>query len=191
MDVVEARKQSANSVLMGLLEMENPSKTLQHYRSYMRLWKDYCSLVHDSDSIVNASKMLDFFRSMVFKRTVKKYIDPNAGFSGVTGMKPNEVKGKSTRLQQRRPGKWTPVDTRAARERQTENDRPFKDRQEEDEEDEDVEDDKEGGVEDSDNDEDVDDDVADQALAEEEGAQISKGLRSLMVNSVEKKNKGK
>ncbi|KAK3837896.1 MAG: hypothetical protein JOS17DRAFT_732105 [Linnemannia elongata] len=39
MDVVEARKQSANSILTGLLEMENPSKTLQHYRTYMRLWK--------------------------------------------------------------------------------------------------------------------------------------------------------
>jgi hypothetical protein len=155
-------------------------------------------LVYDSDSIVNASKMLDFFRSVVFKRTVKKYIDPNAGFSGVTGMKPNEVKGKSTRLQHRRPGKWTPVESREedplahvlgdmeAHEQQ-ENDRLLKDRQEEDKEDEDDEDDKEGDVEDSDNDEDVDDDVADQALAEEEGAQFSKGLRSLMVNSVEKK----
>jgi hypothetical protein len=67
-------------------------------------------LVYDCDSIVNAGKMPSFFKSVVFKRTVKKYIDPNAGFSGVVGMKSNEVKGKSTRLQQRRPGKWTPVE---------------------------------------------------------------------------------
>ncbi|KAK3805723.1 MAG: hypothetical protein JOS17DRAFT_612729 [Linnemannia elongata] len=160
--------------------------------------------------------MLGFFKSVVFKRTVKKYIDPNAGFIGVVGMRPNEVKKKSTRLQQRRPGKWTPVESREedplasvlgdmeAREKQ-ENDRRVKDRQEEDKEDEDDEDDEEDeededdeddeddeedeedDVEDSGSDEDVD--VADQALAEEEGAQISKDLGIFIVNSVEEKTK--
>ncbi|KAF9122110.1 hypothetical protein BGX30_002203 [Mortierella sp. GBA39] len=204
-DIVEARKLSANSVLTGLLEMKNPSKTPQHYKTYMRLWKDNCDLVYNSDSIVNASEMLDFFTSVVFKRTVKKYIDPNAGFNGVVGMKSNEVKGKSTRLQQRRPGKWTTAESREedplesvlmdmeARE-QKENDKLAKDRQVEDEDDErDEEEDVgysgSGETPDSDNDEDGDVDEADQAVAEEEGAQISNDLRGFMISSVEEKTR--
>ncbi|KAF9899377.1 hypothetical protein EC991_008990, partial [Linnemannia zychae] len=58
----------------------------------MKLWKMYCDEVHGGDCIVNASKMLGLFESVVFKRKVKKYIDPNAGFNGVVGMA--AVKGK-------------------------------------------------------------------------------------------------
>ena len=151
--------------------------------------------------------MLDFFTSVIFKRTVKKYIDPNAGFCGVVGMKTNEVKGKSTRLQQRRPGKWTPAESREedplasvlmdmeARD-QKENDRLAKDRQVEDEDDErDEEEDVgysgSGDNPDSDNDEEGDVDEADQAVAEEEGAQISNVLNGFMISSVEEKTKGK
>ena len=168
-------------------------------------------MVHNGDSIVNASRMLGFFTSVVFKRTVKKYIDPNAGFSGVVGIKPkpNEAE-KSTRQQQRRPGKWTPVDSRdedplvsvlgdMEEREQEENYRHVTDRQEEDEDNEgDKEDDVEysgsGEDPDSDDDEYVDVDVADQAVAEEEAAQISKDLGSFMVSSVtsvEEKTKGK
>ena len=62
------------------------------YNAYFS--SEYCDLVHKGDSTGNASRMLGLFTSVVFKRTVKNYIDLNAGFSGVIGIKLNEVKGK-------------------------------------------------------------------------------------------------
>ncbi|KAG0199384.1 hypothetical protein BGX33_011672, partial [Mortierella sp. NVP41] len=56
--------------------------------------------------------MLGFSESVVFKRKVKKYIDPNAGFNGVVGVTAVKAKGKATRQQQRSPGEWKPVESR-------------------------------------------------------------------------------
>ncbi|KAF9898071.1 hypothetical protein EC991_000949, partial [Linnemannia zychae] len=71
----------------------------------------YCDEVHGGDCIVNASRMLGFFESVVFKRKVKKYINPNAGFSGVVRVAAVKGKGQATRQQQRRPGEWRPMES--------------------------------------------------------------------------------
>ncbi|KAF9909031.1 hypothetical protein BX616_011308, partial [Lobosporangium transversale] len=39
----------------------------------------------EEDCSVNARKMLKLSEEVVFKQTVKKYIDPNMGFSGTVG----------------------------------------------------------------------------------------------------------
>ncbi|KAF9895953.1 hypothetical protein BX616_008472, partial [Lobosporangium transversale] len=55
--------------------------------------------------------MLKFFEEVVFKRTVKKYIDSNAGFSGVVGKASSQaarsvLEGKLTRENKRKPKAW-------------------------------------------------------------------------------------
>ncbi|KAF9919090.1 hypothetical protein BX616_001825 [Lobosporangium transversale] len=60
---------------------------------------------------VDAKKMLKFFEEVAFKRTVKKYIDPNAGFSDAVGKAPSQaaksvLQGKLTRESMRKPKAW-------------------------------------------------------------------------------------
>ncbi|KAG0271122.1 hypothetical protein BGZ96_005969, partial [Linnemannia gamsii] len=196
-DIVDARKRFANEIYVGLMEKEDPSTTLLHYKTYLKLWKIYCDEVHGGDCIVNASKMLGFFESVVFKRTVKKYIDPNAGFSGVVGMSAVKGKGKATRQQQRRPGEWKPVDSREEdllasvmgdmELSEQDHDEQGQDEQDQDEQDQDESD---GDCESPDSDdESLGVDLTHRSVAEDEGGQIGEGLGTFMINSVAEKNR--
>jgi hypothetical protein len=152
--------------------------------------------------------MLGFFESVVFKRKVKKYIDPNAGFSGVVGVAAVKAKGKATRQQQRRPGEWKPIESQEEEDpissvlgdmelcEQRESASNAKNSQVEDDDDsgdrEDEQDQADGGCGSPESDdESVGVDVMHQSVAEDEGSQISEDLSTFMINSVADKTKGK
>ena len=47
---------------------------------------EYYDISHDSNYTVEPGRMLQFSQNVVFKRTVKKYIDSNYGYDGVVGL---------------------------------------------------------------------------------------------------------
>ncbi|KAF8906647.1 hypothetical protein BGZ58_006282, partial [Dissophora ornata] len=80
--LTQARKDSANEIMRSIVDMKAPSSTIRLYMSSIRQWKTYCDEKYDGDSSVNASRMLEYFTNVVFKRTVKKYISVDAGYHG-------------------------------------------------------------------------------------------------------------
>ncbi|KAF9577607.1 hypothetical protein BGW38_007082, partial [Lunasporangiospora selenospora] len=111
-DVINARVRSSNEVLDSLISKSDPSKTLLVYMTYLKLWKEYCMINCEGDCSVGVMRALRFFEEVIFKRKVRKYIDPNAGFSGIVGVSQSSHKGSEKQLPQKRrlPGRWQCLD---------------------------------------------------------------------------------
>ncbi|KAG0007383.1 hypothetical protein BGZ81_004932, partial [Podila clonocystis] len=45
----------------------------------------FCDERYEGDCSVDAARILEYFTSVIFKQTVKKYIHQEAGYSGVVG----------------------------------------------------------------------------------------------------------
>ncbi|GJJ67805.1 hypothetical protein EMPS_00151 [Entomortierella parvispora] len=83
--VLAKRKESARVVLEDILNRP-PTKTIQAYKTYFKLWKTFCDMNYDGDSTVSPTRMLKFFEKVVFERKVRKVVNPNAGYSGQIGI---------------------------------------------------------------------------------------------------------
>ncbi|KAG0311418.1 hypothetical protein BG000_006675 [Podila horticola] len=56
-EVSARRKESARVVLEGILK-RRPTKTIQAYKTYFKLWKAFCDQNYDGDSTVSPMRML-------------------------------------------------------------------------------------------------------------------------------------
>ncbi|KAF9081143.1 hypothetical protein BGX27_005057, partial [Mortierella sp. AM989] len=113
-----ARKDSANLVLQIILDKRPASPTVKLYKIYIGLWQkfwdDMCKnsdgTVNESlvDYTVDAARMLEFFQAVVFKRTVRKFVSPDAGYQGQVGLESPMAMGQMGQAQPESEGLWEP-----------------------------------------------------------------------------------
>ncbi|GJJ70523.1 hypothetical protein EMPS_02872 [Entomortierella parvispora] len=64
--VLTKKKESARVVLEGILNRP-PTKTIQAYKTYFKLWKTFCDMNYDGDSTVSSTRMLEYFEKVVWR----------------------------------------------------------------------------------------------------------------------------
>ncbi|KAF9093787.1 hypothetical protein BGX27_001569, partial [Mortierella sp. AM989] len=87
----QALKESANQVLESIMQLESPSSTVATYRRKYKMWKEFCDKHYDGDYSVNAARILEFFKAIVFKKLARKKFSMNGGYSGVVGQAPIDL----------------------------------------------------------------------------------------------------
>ncbi|KAG0302531.1 hypothetical protein BGZ99_002968, partial [Dissophora globulifera] len=65
----------------------------------------YCDERYDGDCSVNAARVVDYFKDVVFKRTVRKLINAKAGYSGIVGVGVPQTSSKKQKQKKKRKGK--------------------------------------------------------------------------------------
>ncbi|GJJ75411.1 hypothetical protein EMPS_07769 [Entomortierella parvispora] len=79
------RIESANFITDQVLLLQNPGVTVFCHQGRIRDWRDYCIERHGGDTRVNAVKIIQYLKDVIFKVTTKKLISPKRGYDGVIG----------------------------------------------------------------------------------------------------------
>ncbi|KAF8968433.1 hypothetical protein BGZ46_010864 [Entomortierella lignicola] len=100
------QKESTNMVLQSFLDRDDLTSTKKLYQYHLLQWKAYCEERYDGDCSVSAPRILEYFKKVIFKRTVKRYVDPNIGYNGVVGLS-TSIQDQSTSKATRELGEST------------------------------------------------------------------------------------
>ncbi|KAG0006470.1 hypothetical protein BGZ80_005273, partial [Entomortierella chlamydospora] len=87
----QALKDSSNQVLQTIMRLEKPNSTVATYRRKYKMWKKFCDKHYDGDYTVNAVRILEFFKAVVFHKQARKKININVGCNEVVGRAPLDL----------------------------------------------------------------------------------------------------